>query len=88
MKLLVFLATAKSCWYTVNGDINHEYSLARRLGFFLKEDYYAFLVTAGLAETNKKDELVIKSNEWKEMIDGTLARDNMKHMRNVSNSLW
>lgn len=75
VKLLVFLTTAESCWYTINGDINHEYSLARRLGFYLQEEYYAFLVSAGLAmyrydsSTNEKDELIIKYAEWNYMID-------------------
>lgn len=75
VKLLVFLATAESCWYTINGNINHEYSLARRLGFFLKEEYYAFLVTAGLAKyrynplTDEKDEVDILDKEWDDMMD-------------------
>jgi len=28
---------------------NHDHSLARRLGFCLNEEYYGFLVAAGLA---------------------------------------
>ena len=51
MDLLLFIAAGQSCWYTINGDNDHEYSLARRLGFFLKEDYYAFLIVSGLAST-------------------------------------
>jgi len=55
--LLLFIAAGESCWYTINGDTDHEYSLARRLGFFLKEDYYAFLILSGLAskQLNRKD---------------------------------
>ena len=81
VKLLVFLTTAESCWYTINGDINHEYSLARRLGFYLQEEYYAFLVSAGLAMyrydslSEEKDEFIIRYKEWHHMIDG-IKQDN------------
>ncbi len=44
----MFLLIGESCWYTINGGAD-EYSLARRLGFFRKDDYYAFLVCTGLA---------------------------------------
>ena len=75
MEHLQFLSNAESCWYIINGEINHEYSLARRLGFYLKEQYYAFLVAAGLAnykytETNEKDEVTTEREEWRYMIDG------------------
>ena len=50
VELLLFLSISigESCWYTINGGTD-EYSLAsRRLGFFRKDEYYAFLVGTGL----------------------------------------
>jgi hypothetical protein len=52
---------------------NHDHSLARRLGFCLNEEYYGFLVAAGLAgyfvnpKTGDK-RVVMKPNEWENML--------------------
>ena len=48
--LLIFLADADSFWFTISGETSRDCSLGRRLGFYHKIDYYAFLVTAGLAK--------------------------------------
>lgn len=74
MELLLVIAAGESCWYTINRDSDHEYSLARRLVFFLKEDYYAFLVLSGLASTKinpntKEKEISIKKEQWYDLID-------------------
>ena len=37
LELLLFLSIGESCWYTINGGAD-EYGLARRLGFFRKDD--------------------------------------------------
>mmetsp|Transcript_4236 Transcript_4236/g.5463 ORF Transcript_4236/g.5463 Transcript_4236/m.5463 type:complete len:130 (+) Transcript_4236:203-592(+) len=78
--LLLFIAAGESCWYTINGDIDHDYSLARRLGFNLKEDYYAFLIVSGLAsrQINKRTEekeMIINTEEWHSMINASLSTD-------------
>ena len=46
--LLSFIATVES-WVYHDSSPNHDHSLARRLGFCLNEEYYCFLVAAGLA---------------------------------------
>ena len=74
VELLLFIAAGPSCWYTINGDSDHEYSLARRFGFFLKEDYYAFLVLSGLASikinpNTKEKEISINKEQWHDLID-------------------
>ncbi len=72
--LLLFIAKGESHWYTLNGSHNHHsYSLARRLGFFGDEDYYAFLVAAGLAayQHNKKTDkkqITVLHQQWKDML--------------------
>ena len=47
--ILASLASSESHWYTINGDATHDFSLCKRLGFYHKNDYLAFLVTRGLA---------------------------------------
>ena len=47
--LLVFLAQCGASWFTINGETSKEFSLCRRLGFYDRTDYYAFLVHGGLA---------------------------------------
>ncbi len=74
MVLLLFIAKGESHWYTLNGSHkHHSYSLARRLGFFGDDDYYAFLVAAGLAgykphtSTGNKQIYILKK-EWESMV--------------------
>ena len=47
----------------MNGRANHCHSLAQRLGFNLNEDYYAFLIAAGLAKCveneNKRTAMIL-----------------------------
>jgi hypothetical protein len=52
LELLVFLSIGESCWYAINGGPPEEYSLARRLGFFREEEYYAFLSVADFVLKN------------------------------------
>ena len=47
--ILAFLSSGESHWYTIKGDSTHDFSLCKRLGFYHKNDYLAFLVTRGLA---------------------------------------
>ena len=82
--LSVFLenvASSNSFWYTVNGDISHEMSLARRIGFFRDVDYYAFLVSAGLASykerTDGKKELTLQHNEWVSLLQDPLLKPHL-----------
>jgi hypothetical protein len=71
--LLIFLAEADSFWFTISGETSRDCSLGRRLGFYDKIDYYAFLVTAGLAEYrihgNGDKELKILRGQWNIMLD-------------------
>ena len=72
--LLVFLAQCGASWFTINGETSKEFSLCRRLGFYDRTDYYAFLVHGGLAgyDINKKTgqkELKIYRDEWNHMLD-------------------
>ena len=67
-----YAAAGSSFWYTINGDVNAEYSLCRRLGFFSAVDYYGLLVKAGLAgyvSQGGKPELKILSSEWRDFLD-------------------
>ena len=64
---LAFIATCESFWFTINGDITNDVSFARRLGFFRDIDYYAFLVSAGLA--------AYKTTRGVKVTDPTRARD-------------
>jgi len=71
--LLVFIAQSDSHWFTINGETSREFSLSRRLGFHDRTDYYAFLVTGGLAgyeinKTTKVKELKIYRDEWDTML--------------------
>ena len=69
---LSFVAAGSSFWYTINGDINAEYSLYRRLGFFSEVDYYGLLVKAGLAgyvTQDGKRELQILRSVWSDFVD-------------------
>ena len=52
--LLKFLAGADSFYFTINGATNTDFSLCRRLGFTSEDDYYAFLIAAGLASYIKE----------------------------------
>ena len=47
--ILAFIASSESHWFTINGDATHDFSLCRRLGFNHENDFFAFLVTCGLA---------------------------------------
>jgi len=78
LELLLFLSIGESCWYTINGGAD-EYSLARRLGFFMKDDYYAFLVGTGLVsytctvnpvttEREKMEKVQINRDEWNNLM--------------------
>ncbi len=83
--LLAFIATGESYWYTVNGDATHDASLARRLGFYSHVDYYAFLVSVGLASYVEKangKELSINRNEWDDMLNDE-AFHNLSYEMNV-----
>ena len=51
---LLFLSGTGSFRFTISGDTTTEYSLCQRLGFTSTDDYYAFLVTAGLASYTKE----------------------------------
>jgi len=78
LELLLFLSIGESCWHSINGGAD-EYSLARRLGFFRKDEYYAFLVGTGLAsytyvvnpvtnESEKSEKIQINKDEWDDLI--------------------
>ena len=72
--LLRFTAQSDAHWFTINGETSRENSLCRRLGFYDQTDYYAFLVTGGLAEyeINKKGghkELKIYKDAWDQMLN-------------------
>ena len=75
--ILSFISSGRSFWYTINGSTSSSLSLARRLGFFSKIEYYAFLVAANLAEyTQQKDgskKLVILKDEWAAFLSADLG---------------
>ena len=80
MVLMSFLATGESCWYTMNGRADHCHSLARRLGFYQNEEYYAFLIAAGLAKCVENKRTGIKkmhmlSDQWENMIKAENAEN-------------
>jgi hypothetical protein len=60
--------------YTMNLCPSHDHSLARRLGFCINEEYYGFLVAAGLAgyfvntRTGTKS-VAMTAGEWKTMLE-------------------
>ena len=70
--LLVFAAQANSSWVTI-GETSRDCSLCSRIGFYDRTEYYAFLVTAGLAvyelNANGKTELQILRKEFDTMLD-------------------
>lgn len=80
MVLMSFLATGESCWYTMNGRADHCHSLARRLGFYQNEEYYAFLIAAGLAKCVENKRTGVKkmhmlSDQWENMIKAENAEN-------------
>ena len=70
--LLVFAAQANSSWVTI-GETSRDCSLCSRIGFYDRTEFYAFLVTAGLAvyelNANGKTELQILRKEFDTMLD-------------------
>lgn len=65
---------AAATHFMINGDI-YTYSLARRLGFLVEAEYYAFLTYCGLAayktdEDTNKTEFHIATGKWKDMLGG------------------
>ena len=83
--LLHHLSKSPSWWYTINDNTTTEISLAQRLGFFDEIDYYAFLVTAGLAGYDYKKntttkELKIHKKAWVNKIlhNDAIANDNIE----------
>ena len=82
--LSVFLEnieSSNSFWYTVNRDISQDMSFSRRLGFFQDVDYYAFLVSAGLASYKErkdgKKELTMQHNEWVSLLQDPLFKPHL-----------
>lgn len=73
--LLTNLSSAKSFWYTINGDPNYEFSLCRRFGFTSSLDYYALLIHAGLAGYEEKKDgsrcLQVYISQWKDFLADT-----------------
>ena len=68
-ELFSILAKGGLHWYSINGDTSVEVSFCRRLGFFCSMDYYAYLVSKGLAvyqfnKTKKMMEVVIEKDKW------------------------
>ena len=53
--LIAFTASSSSHWYTVNGGTFSKLSLCCLLGFCSEVDYYACLVSAGLAGYNNRN---------------------------------
>lgn len=72
-ELFSILAQGSSHWFSINGDTSCEISLCRLLGFLSPMDYYAFLVSKGLAayEFNSKKremEIEIKFGKWEQYL--------------------
>jgi len=73
LAMLSFIASGESYHYTINGSIDHNHSLARRLGYTNSNDYNAFLIVAGLARyttnTSSEKKVEILIDEWKIMLN-------------------
>ena len=72
-ELLGILSKGSSHWYSINGETSCKVSLCSLLGFFQPMDYYAYLVSKGLAAykfNSKKREMVIeiKINKWEQFL--------------------
>ena len=92
-ELLKFLAGGSAFWYTINGDTSLPLSLRNRLGFVSDTDYFAFLVSAGLADYFDEEDatgnnirsLRILGSEWKDFLQNEecygLSRDVAEHTR-------
>ena len=48
-ELFLIFSQGSSHWFSVNGDTSCKISRCRLIGFFSPMDYYAFLVSKGLA---------------------------------------
>ena len=69
-ELFSILSKGSSHWFSINGDTSCEISLCRLIGFFSLVDYYAFLVSKGLAayefNSRKREmEIAIQIDKWK-----------------------
>ena len=72
--LMLYIAQSDSHWFTINGETSRDISLCQCLGFHDAINYYAFLVTAGLAgydinKSTQKKELKIRPRMWQHMLN-------------------
>ena len=76
--MLSFLSNSASFWYTINGDPSYDFSLCRRIGFRFENDWFAFLVGAGLGgyeELGGSRRFSIFVDQWRQLIDSSDCLD-------------